>query len=457
MTYVLLARIGSRWAAVAGGVFALWAACGYLASYEWAYRPVAYAPAIQPLSIVVAILLALAIGLEGPLTRRLLALVAAVIAGALSLSRLIPDTGITRLIEAVMPFQEVTSLDLAEGIRRDFVLNSSTMYLLIAVAVILHHCHRPQLSQMAASLSLALPIICITGYAYNIPFFYALMSPISTIAGGLLGLAALGLAPHRAIVRVMLGPHIGGRIVRWQFALGIAVPFLAGLAILRLSDAENERMALGAFVIAIGWFFNFVAGIASVVHERIDFQRRGNERALAANASRDPLTGLYNRRNFDERLDADLLRSQRSRRPVSMIMVDIDLFKRVNDTGGHQTGDLVLARVAERLAYNRRLTDTVARYGGEEFAIVLPETKERGAAQVAEALRAAIEALRFEPWPNHDGRITASFGCATSEPGDTRVTLVARADAALYTAKKTGRNRVVVAEQPPVRPASSAA
>lgn len=158
----------------------------------------------------------------------------------------------------------------------------------------------------------------------------------------------------------------------------------------------------------------------------------------------DPLTGLYNRRGLDERMQVEILRAKRYRHPLSVMMIDIDHFKNYNDTHGHPEGDVILKQVADLLQIHVRETDVVARYGGEEFLILLTETSKAAALEVAEKIRAAVGK---QPFPHADsqpeGRLTISLGVATfpedlAEAGN----LVQKADAALYTAKRTGRNRV---------------
>jgi diguanylate cyclase (GGDEF)-like protein len=157
-------------------------------------------------------------------------------------------------------------------------------------------------------------------------------------------------------------------------------------------------------------------------------------------AATDGLTGLANRRTFDNVLDQELERAARGGDDVSLVLFDIDHFKRVNDAHGHQTGDDVLRRVASVFASTCRVYDTAARYGGEEIAVILPRTPSDDAALIAERLRLAIEAL-----PDHP-RVTASAGVATYPLGAAdAAALIAAADRALYVSKANGRNRVTLA------------
>ncbi|WFS62687.1 sensor domain-containing diguanylate cyclase [Pseudodesulfovibrio thermohalotolerans] len=172
-------------------------------------------------------------------------------------------------------------------------------------------------------------------------------------------------------------------------------------------------------------------------------------------ADRDGLTRLYNRRSFDERLVYEIKRRSRYHHDLSLLMVDLDHFKVVNDTYGHKAGDMVLRKVGEILSTEFRTTDLAARYGGEEFVVLLPHTSEECAWKLAERVRAAIEncSFRFE---GRDFAITASIGVASVEGvslSSTDDDLVLKADKALYQAKNNGRNMVVVSghKQPAAR------
>mgnify|MGYP002784713389 CR=1 FL=1 len=158
-------------------------------------------------------------------------------------------------------------------------------------------------------------------------------------------------------------------------------------------------------------------------------------------ARTDPLTGLANRRAFDERLAAELARARREGSPLSLALVDLDRFKRVNDVHGHAVGDEVLREVARRLRDVARATDVVARLGGEELAWLLPGTGLDAAMEAAERLRAGIRGTPV----GRAGRQTASIGIAEAAPGDLPGDLLRRADGALYRAKDGGRDACVPA------------
>ncbi len=163
-------------------------------------------------------------------------------------------------------------------------------------------------------------------------------------------------------------------------------------------------------------------------------------------ARTDTLTGLSNRRVFHETIDAEIRRSRRYRWPVTVLMLDLDHFKTVNDTHGHMLGDLVLERVGGIVRHAVRDADAACRFGGEEFAVVLPETAREGGYAVAERIRRRVEqSFEGRPVDGHDVQMTISCGLATfPEDGLHADDLIARADEALYGAKHAGRNRVCV-------------
>lgn len=171
------------------------------------------------------------------------------------------------------------------------------------------------------------------------------------------------------------------------------------------------------------------------------------ESQLREQAVRDGLTGLYNRRHFDETLNREIARADRTKQPLSVIMIDIDYFKSVNDTYGHPAGDEVLRNLARMLLRDTRGQDVVCRYGGEEFVALLPGSRIETAAARAEQWRTAFAAATIPFETGQAVNCTISLGVAVfPDNADTGAELLQRADLALYRAKQGGRNRVVVSE-----------
>jgi two-component system cell cycle response regulator len=188
-------------------------------------------------------------------------------------------------------------------------------------------------------------------------------------------------------------------------------------------------------------------GLTQIRRKRYNDRLRASVKQTIELAVTDPLTGLYNRRYLDNHLNVLFNRSMARGRPLSVLITDIDRFKQVNDTYGHDGGDEVLREFANRVRSTIRGADLACRYGGEEFVVVMPDTSPEIAATVAERLRAAIESAPF--MLKHSGEalnVTASFGIASRIASVlTPDQLMKQADLALYEAKNTGRNRVVAA------------
>ncbi len=262
----------------------------------------------------------------------------------------------------------------------------------------------------------------------------------------LAGVAMLGYAAWM-FGRLMIRLSVARLRGEWAVLLGMIACFmLAYLAyVVSFRPAHRNAVDLGVPVI----FFlgaGFVLLVARIM--RLTAHDLSRISALEAENVTDALTGLYNRREFDRRCSAELARAKRFGLPLTLLLVDIDHFKSVNDSYGHATGDRVLAAVARLILECARASDIAARYGGEEFAVIAVHTRSEAAAGLAERVRHAVVHGAHLALGNSAGnrRITASIGvagCDNASQGCER--LFERADEALYLAKRAGRDRVVVA------------
>jgi len=201
------------------------------------------------------------------------------------------------------------------------------------------------------------------------------------------------------------------------------------------------RRDMGIVAILAGVLFLVTIAATAMIHRAWRRQRRV-ARLLEMQAHTDALTGLANRRHFFEMAEAELLRTRRYDAPLSLLMIDIDHFKEMNDTHGHRAGDRVLQNLARTCLEVLRNVDVAGRVGGEEFAVLLPETELAGAMEVAERLREAVEKSAVDREEGRALRITVSVGVAILEAHSNLDTLLSQADTALYDAKHQGRNRV---------------
>jgi diguanylate cyclase (GGDEF)-like protein len=208
-----------------------------------------------------------------------------------------------------------------------------------------------------------------------------------------------------------------------------------------LASWRSRSLAVGGLTLMFGFCFIALSWLLAISLR----QRASVQAELIRLAGTDALTGLDNRRVLDSRMDEEWRRARRNGSSLSALFIDIDHFKRFNDTYGHAAGDNALATVAECIeSVIRRPGDIAARYGGEEFVILLPNTSSAGTVQIAETLRAKVEAMGITHAPSPYGVVTVSIGCTTSfaGKGHDAVSLLSDADEALYIAKTLGRNRV---------------
>lgn len=253
----------------------------------------------------------------------------------------------------------------------------------------------------------------------------------------------------RTLVADGLGDALHITRTQWAAALG------TGAAALTLANAGGDldvpTVVTASSLLTLG----LLAQLALNARRALSRERRLVEvgavlrmqSALMEEIARsDAVTGVSNRRGLMDDLVPEVYRALRYRRPLSLLLLDVDHFKLVNDRYGHQFGDQVLLETASLLQGAVRTSDLVARYGGEEFVVVLPETDLASAGRVAEKLRAAIESHDFED-EDRRARVTISVGVATLsdskiDASETARRLLGKADAAMYTAKRAGRNRV---------------
>lgn len=267
-------------------------------------------------------------------------------------------------------------------------------------------------------------------------------------------LVLIGLALHVATLvplrRLMAMLPAGSLRNKWLAMTGLIFIFIAGylgyMVVFWGQQTEwNELLIPGIFL--FGAIFVWLT-IALSLQTAADLRRID---LLESENITDPLTKVYNRRYLDRRLDEEVARSKRYSLELSVLMLDIDHFKRVNDTYGHQVGDVVLSTLGSLVKTSLRELDVVARYGGEEFLVICTNTGIDGAALVAERLRRLVESLQVEipdgAGGNQTIRISISIGVAGLNTSiDSKDKLVQAADRALYRAKEEGRNRVIVNE-----------
>ena len=432
-------------------IFGFVALAGYFGNIEELYRPIAGGPATNPLTAFCVLLLDIGLSISGPRGHgSRLALAFAATTSAIALAKLAEPSWGTDLTTWITPFQQKVLLDQHAGGHNSMGVNSAFMLLLVGIALALYNVRLTSLSQITASVAVAIPTISFTGYAYGLERFYGQMSLLTATTGFGLALATLALTADHGGLRAILSPYIGGQIARVQALVGYILPTALGYLLVKsvtVGSAQSYGL-FGIFVVTICWFIILMVGVSAIFHEKVDFARRQGETKLALAALSDSLTGLPNRRMFFHHGEHEIERMKRTQSALWILMIDLDFFKKINDTAGHAMGDQVLIAVSGLLSSSIRKVDLVGRIGGEEFAILITDTNQRGCERVAEHIRESIEQLPVPGWTDIHGRITASIGCAPVHPAGTLDAALQMADDALYVSKKRGRNQVTLSNTP---------
>ena len=316
-----------------------------------------------------------------------------------------------------------------------------------------------RLSQVTSTVGTIFGLVPLIAYLYGADMEHGFGALVPMAAHTSLSFVMLGvgllIAPGTQAIKLVSRADQGGRIVRRFFpSVVLTIVFLGyfRLAGQHAGWYETEMGAalmVAATIVALGGLLWWNAAVISRADQRrlaieatlqlSESALRAANEALALQVRTDSLTGVANRMALDEELDRAVQNVHRYESEIfSVLMIDVDYFKRYNDSFGHLAGDDVLHGVARLLETTCRATDIVGRYGGEEFAIILPHTAEPGAREIAERLRAAVES---HEWPHAD--VTVSVGIATGSADTADADEVLReADFALYIAKQSGRNRV---------------
>jgi diguanylate cyclase (GGDEF)-like protein len=354
--------------------------------------------------------------------------------------------------------------------RNDMATSSAVCFILFGLALVyfggrtlLSH----RLSQIASTAGTVLALVPLIAYLYGADMQQGFGQLVPMAIHTALAFVVLGtgllIAPGTGAIKLVSRADQGGRIVRHFFPTVVLTIVLLGYLGLAGQHAGWYETEMGAALLvastivalaALLWWNATVISnadrrrlsVEAALHFSESALRAANE-ALAEQVRTDSLTGVANRMALDEELDRALQNLHRYEDEVfSVLMIDVDYFKRYNDSYGHLAGDEVLRLAARLLVTTCRATDIVGRYGGEEFAIILPHTEMDGAREIGERLRAAVE--RHE-WPH--APITVSIGIATASAATVQVEEVLHeADVALYLAKQNGRNRVYHATDPEV-------
>ena len=426
------------------GLASLFALCSFLIAVVAlvAYRlglvdiiqPLTDGPALHPATALSVILLATCVVLTTPRARPFIdGVCAVVLLGAL----------------ARLAFPEEASLLLQQHntypAESEAIVSTGTALclLLLAASLLLRQYGNAVISQMMSVLAYSAPALALVGFVLGLQEPHARMSLTTVLMLIPLCVATALSTVFHGFLRPLLGPTRISALARRHLARVMMAPYLLGLSIINISPDAAEISFLILIVTssqAVGLVVAFLALSFGNLERRSNIlQRRAETRAM-----RDGLTGVLNRASFTNHAHREIGQNRRIKSNVSLLFVDVDHFKRINDTYGHKAGDQVLKRIIRLTRDCLRNGDTVARWGGEEFVVLLPATDLNGTLLIAEKIRHRIEVEQFDKLAS-GLHVTVSIGCVEMSSCEGLDELVARADRALYEAKHRGRNQTVAA------------
>lgn len=354
-------------------------------------------------------------------------------------------------------FKQVYRAETLPQVRRNLWLGIA---FLLVFAVLTHLVLEPTTSRQLDLIRIAtfLPLLVVTLVVVHTRWYYRWYPIVCLIGAPLFGMGSVAIAVIAAREGVSLLSAVVLITIYIYFMLGMTFypALIAALAVFasyavaaQIADLPTAPMIIDLSVLA---FTNVIGAIVCYSLERATRTNFLEERLLIETASRDGLTGIHNRRFFDEHVEKIWVQAIRDRAPLALLLVDIDHFKAYNDYYGHQAGDECLRKVASCLTRSaRRPLDVTARYGGEEFAIVLYDARREHAEEAAKRIRTGIEALAIDhdAVPNAKRRLTVSIGIACIEPiaGRSSFGFIQLADEALYAAKERGRDCTIIMDK----------
>jgi diguanylate cyclase (GGDEF)-like protein len=424
------------------GLASLFALCSFLIAVVAlvAYRlglvdiiqPLADGPALHPVTALSVILLATCVVLSTPRARPFIdGVCAVVLLGALA--RLAFSDEASLLLQQYNTYPAGPEAIVSTG--------TALCLLLLAASLLLRQYGNAVISQMMSVLAYSAPALALVGFVLGVQEPHARMSLTTVLMLIPLCVATALSTVFNGFLRPLLDPTRISALARRHLALVMMAPYLLGFSIINISPDAAEISFLILIVAssqAVGLVVAFLALSFGNLERRSNIlQRRAETRAM-----RDGLTGALNRASFTNHANREIGQNRRIKSNVSLLFVDLDHFKGINDTYGHKTGDQVLKRIIRLMRGCLRNSDTVARWGGEEFVVLLPATDLNGTLLIAEKIRHRIEVEQFDVLAA-GLHVTVSIGCAEMSSSEGLDELVARADRALYEAKHRGRNQTV--------------
>jgi diguanylate cyclase (GGDEF)-like protein len=415
---------------------------GYIFHLEALYRFFPNGPATHELTALCVGMLAVTIFYEKLIYKRKISLILAGVTGVIALLRAVELSIQGNFISCLTPFHVVAEQATKHGISHSMGSNTVIAVLSLSLSLLFRRT-KPVTAFLIGSVAPFILVASMVGYTYNAGRLHGAMSLNTMFILIPLCFSFFMLWAHHPFARGIFARNLIGYSSRIQILFATTLPWLGGLILIWFEPNIN-KLSFAFYSTSLTWITIGLILLNVVQLERKDRTRRCQERQLLELSTTDQLTGCYNRRVAIEFGQLAVMQTKRSERPISVLMMDIDNFKRINDTYGHLIGDEVLHNVAAIAKQNLRGTDIVTRWGGEEFVILLHDSGSDGAFQVAEKIRSEVENMHLNEDKHMLPKITLSIGYVTYQSGSNNFSnMVKCADEAMYFAKQNGKNRVI--------------
>jgi diguanylate cyclase (GGDEF)-like protein len=426
------------------GMASLFALCSFLiavcslVAYRLAIvdiiRPLPDGPAVHPVTSLSVILLASSVVLTMQRVRWL-------VDGACTVVLLVALAQITFPDRTSHWFQAIDPFPAGQ----ESVVSASTALclLMLAASLLLRRYGNATVSQILSVLAYGAPAMALVGFVLGVQEPHVSMSLTTVLMLIPLCVATALRTVYHGFLRALLGPTRVSALARRHLALVMMAPYLLGLGLVGIRPNAAD-VSIVILIVASSQTVGLVVALLALSFCNLERRSAILQRRTETRAARDGLTGAMNRASFTSHARREIGQHRSIKSNVSLLFVDVDHFKRINDTYGHETGDRVLKRIIRLARCCLRRGDTVARWGGEEFVVLLPATDLNGALLIAEKIRYRIEVEQYDALAT-GLQVTVSVGCAEISSSEGLDELVARADRALYEAKHQGRNQTVAA------------
>ncbi|WP_164078407.1 GGDEF domain-containing protein [Alteromonas facilis] len=406
---------------------------GYMTEQSILYRYYHQWPASNPHTLILSVLLLVSVFNFD--STRLPKLSAAILVPA---SLLILFLGVEQLFsleiaEHFSPFSKTVSTENLQGLGNVTGINTLCMFFAYCMSLLFYLCKKPVIAQGTASIGVLFPMVSLTGYLLNIAPLHGDMALSTTFIGLCLGLSLMMLTPDVGLMKAMFHDSYSGKITRRLATVALTFPVIMFFTLFIFAPQHIELDIFRWFFVSACWFSILLVLVGGLLFADKEADSLSQIKTLSFAATHDELTGLHNRRYFNEVIKIAIARASREKSTLWLVMIDLDHFKLINDRYGHDTGDLLLAEASRKMLQTVRETDVLCRWGGEEFMLLVEGESEGDIIKLSQRLSDCFHTICTK---DEFITLSASIGITQYMPKENAHQFLWRADKAMYKAKE---------------------